>query len=178
MDQPCQSSQCECNPCECDPCECAPRIPTPTPTAASPQAPTAERKKSPLPTIAEDEEPEQVALVQVVIAQDTSVPLDAASVAELKTRISGLELTPASIITVMRHAMEIVEGLTVKGDAQKDIAVALVKAVLEDAEVDPGLLAAIVEGGLIGSAIELVINATQGELAVNVRRRARRLCGC
>jgi hypothetical protein len=188
---PCECDPCECDPCECDPCECgthkseAPRPPTPMPTDDVIVAVKDQTK--PLTPVAEDEvasqeapeaSDEQAALVQVVIADDTRVPLDAASITELRERIANLELTPASVITVMRHAMEIVEGLTVKGEAQKDIAVALVKEVLEGTDIDAGLLAGLVDGGMLSSAVELVIAATQGDLAVNVRRRARRFCGC
>jgi hypothetical protein len=189
--------------CECEAHkDAAPRSLTPMPTVGTPVAPKDETR--PLTPVEEeaamsgddkqDEEvattevqqdevaaaavDEHTALVQVVIAEDTRVPLDAASVAELRERIASLGLTPASIITAMRHAMEIVEALTVKGEAQKDIAVALVKEVLQETDIDAGLLAAVVDGGMLGSAVELVIAATQGDLAVNARRHARRFCGC
>ena len=89
-----------------------------------------------------------------------------------------MELSAASIMTVMRHAMEVVEQLAVKGTAQRDMAVALVREAVTESGLDASVRAVIIDSGALGAVADLVIGATHGELAINVRRKVRKFCGC
>ena len=60
------------------------------------------------------------------------------SLDKLKTRIGELEITPQSVISVMKYAMEIVEQSELKGADQKDMAIRLVKAVVTESCIDEG----------------------------------------
>jgi hypothetical protein len=69
--------------------------------------------------------------------------------------------------------MEVVEGSIASGNEQKELAIVLVKRLICDAGMegqDFALCVALVDDGVIGSAIDLVIDATKGRLAVNVDR--------
>ena len=54
---------------------------------------------------------------------------------ELKGKITNIEITPQTIIKVLRMSMEIVEATEAKGEAQKTLVEALVKQVVVDAPI-------------------------------------------
>ena len=55
--------------------------------------------------------------------------------AQLKGRIRDVEITPQTIITVLRVAMEVVEMTQLKGEDQRVLAVRLVRRAVEEAPI-------------------------------------------
>ncbi len=89
---------------------------------------------------------------------------------KLKLRIGALAVNAESVVTVVKYAMEIVELTKVKGRGQRDLAVKLIRRVVVDAPITDDkekLLLDMVDNGVVGSTIDLVVVASKGELDIN-----------
>lgn len=107
------------------------------------------------------------------------------SLDKLKKRIGDLEITPQSVISVMKYAMEIVELSELKGADQKDMAIRLVKTVVIESSTDEGhkkVCLDIIESGALAQTIDLVVDVTKGRVNINqivqVAGKFRGLCIC
>lgn len=98
---------------------------------------------------------------------------------ELKKKIKDLEITPQTIIKVLRYSMEIVEASEAKGEEQKKIVEKLVKQVIVDAPISDEkekLLLDMIEEGILGDMANLVVSATKGELNINAMAQVAGVC--
>ena len=91
---------------------------------------------------------------------------------KLKIKISelNLEITPDSITTVIKLAMEFVEASKLKGEAQKKLVTKIVRKVVVDAPIadeKEKLLLDMIDQGVVGNVIELVVSASKGEIDIN-----------
>ena len=91
---------------------------------------------------------------------------------KLKIKISelNLEITPDSITTVIKLAMEVVEASKLKGEAQKKLVTKIVRKVVVDAPIadeKEKLLLDMIDQGIVGNVIELVVSASKGEIDIN-----------
>ena len=96
--------------------------------------------------------------------------LFASTFQRLKERIGEIEINADTIITILRFAMEVVETTQLKGAAQKTLATRLVRQVVVDAPITDSkekLLLDMIDAGVLGNTIELVVDATRGELDSN-----------
>ena len=96
--------------------------------------------------------------------------LFASTFERLKERVGEIEVNADTIITVLRFAMEVVETTQLKGTAQKRLATRLVRQVVVDAPISDSkekLLLDMIDAGVLGNTIELVVDATRGELDIN-----------
>ena len=92
---------------------------------------------------------------------------------ELESR--NIEITPGSITIVIKICMEIAEATRLKGKEQKVLVERLVKKVVKDAPISDEkekLLLDMIEEGVVGDVIDLVISATKGELDINAVEKA------
>tara|TARA_B110000977_G_scaffold86604_1_gene115374 strand:+ start:1989 stop:2384 length:396 start_codon:yes stop_codon:yes gene_type:complete len=92
-----------------------------------------------------------------------------------KLESRNIEITPATITTVIKICMEIAEGTKLKGQEQKVLVEKLVKKVVKDAPISDEkekLLLDMIEEGVVGDVVELIVSATKGELDVNVVGKA------
>ena len=90
--------------------------------------------------------------------------------ADLKNKIGDMEINAGTIVKVLQLAMEVVETSPVKGAAQKELAIKLVRQTIIDAPIadeKEKLLLDIIEQGVLGNTLDLVIMASKGELDVN-----------
>jgi hypothetical protein len=85
-----------------------------------------------------------------------------------------LEVSPASIMVIVREAMELVETTALKGIQQKELVNELLLRLVEEAtQLSEGhreLCRELVNSGIINETIELVVDATKGKLNVNTLR--------
>lgn len=84
--------------------------------------------------------------------------------------MGGLEVNADNIMQVLRFAMEVVEVTELKGTAQRDLALKLVRQVIVDAPVSDEkekLLLGLVDSGVLTGTIDLIVDASKGELDVN-----------
>lgn len=89
---------------------------------------------------------------------------------ELKKKIEGIEVNANTVITILRYAMEVVELSKAKGDAQRELAIKLVRQVVVDAPINDEkekLLLDLIDNGILGNTVDLVIDASRGDIDVN-----------
>ena len=82
----------------------------------------------------------------------------------------NLEITPDNITTVIKVAMEVVEASKLKGEAQKKLVTKIVRKVVVDAPIadeKEKLLLDMIDQGVVGNVVELVVSASKGEVDVN-----------
>ena len=92
---------------------------------------------------------------------------------------AGIALSPSTVMQVLRIAMEAVEGSPIKGEEQKELAVKIILELVEGAELPDEhkfLIKSIAEGGLMNDTIDLVIEATKGELDINKATKVAKGC--
>ena len=93
--------------------------------------------------------------------------------AELASR--DIVITSKTITTVIQISMEIVEATSLKGEEQKKLVEKLVTKSVKDAPITEEkrkLLLSMIDEGIVGDVIDLVVSATKGELDVNALEKA------
>ncbi len=88
----------------------------------------------------------------------------------LKEKVGNMEINAQTVITVLRFAMEVVEATQLKGEAQKELAIKLVRQIVVDAPISDDkekLLLDMIDAGILADTVELVVDATKGEVDVN-----------
>jgi len=89
---------------------------------------------------------------------------------QLKTKTQNIQINSNTIITVLKFSMEIVEASHIKGRKQRDIAIRLIKQIVVDAPItndNETLLLQMIDSGILGNTIDLVVSATKGDLDIN-----------
>ena len=87
----------------------------------------------------------------------------------------GIVITPKTIAIVIKIAMEIVEASSLQGEEQKILVEKLIRKVVKDAPIADDkekLLLDMIDEGIVGNVIDLIISATKGELNVNAVEKA------
>ena len=103
----------------------------------------------------------------------------AALLHKIKQTLGNREVNAQNIIGLVQIAMEVVESTKVKGEAQKDLAVKLIRQVVVDAPISDDkekLLLDMIDQNVLSDTFELVIKATKGELNVNVAIKTAQNC--
>lgn len=110
------------------------------------------------------------------------------SLEKLKKRIAEIEITPQTLISIMKFAMEIIELSSLKGDEQKEMVLRLLKAVVTNSDLNENRKKTCVEmidGGALAQTIDLIIDATKGRININqevivnaAKKYVPLLCGC
>jgi len=91
-------------------------------------------------------------------------------VSKLDLKIGSLEITPQSVMSVVRFAMEVVEATELKGNEQKDMVLRLLRHAITVAPISDekeALCLQIIDDGVVSNTIDIIVAATQGELEVN-----------
>ena len=97
--------------------------------------------------------------------------------AELASR--DIVITSKTITTVIQISMEIVEATALKGEEQKKLVEKLVTKSVKNAPITEEkrtLLLSMIDEGIVGDVIDLVVSATKGELDVNAVEKAAVSC--
>jgi len=113
---------------------------------------------------------EEISNLLIAVAFDTSFKK-----LNEKLESRNIEITPRSITSVIKICMEIAEATRLKGKEQKVLVERLVKKVVKDAPISDEkekLLLDMIEEGVVGDVIDLVISATKGELDINAVEKA------
>ena len=82
---------------------------------------------------------------------------------------NNIDVTPDTITSVITMAMELVEASQVKGEEQKRLVTEVVRKIVVDAPIADDkekLLLDMIDQGVVGNVIELVVSATKGEINV------------
>jgi hypothetical protein len=89
---------------------------------------------------------------------------------QLKEKIGDMEITPQTIINVLRFAMEVVEASSAKGEEQKVLVEKLVKQVVVEAPISDfkeKLMIDMIDEGILGDMTNIIVSASKGELNIN-----------
>lgn len=120
---------------------------------------------------------------EVLSNKELTVPLVdemfTAALNQLKTRIGLTEINAQSFILVVKYAMEIVEMIDMKGTEQREFAIRLIRRVIYDSNLnddDEALCLDMLNSGAVGQTIDLVVDATNGQLNVNSAVRLAENC--
>jgi hypothetical protein len=92
------------------------------------------------------------------------------SLETLKARIADVEITPQTLIFVLKYAMEIIELSELQGSEQKEMALRLIKSVVIESSMSEerkNLCVEMIVSGTLGQTIDLVIDATKGRIQIN-----------
>ena len=110
-------------------------------------------------------------LTKVKTAEAPTVsPIVKNIVNEIFTRLGGREVNPQTLMTIVKYAMEAVEVTKMKGSEQREMVVDIVQKVIIDAPLSDErekLCLDMIESGVLGQTIDLVVDATKGRLDVN-----------
>jgi hypothetical protein len=88
----------------------------------------------------------------------------------LKVKFKDTEVNAGNLITILRFAMEIVETTEAKGEEQKKLAIKLVRQMIVDAPIKDEketLLLDIIDNGILSNTIDLVVDASKGNVNIN-----------
>ena len=94
----------------------------------------------------------------------------AVSLLKLNEKIGDMEINAQTIMTVTRFSMEIVESTKLKGAAQKELAISLVRQVIVEAPISDDkekLLLDMIDQGILANAIELIVDVSKGDVDIN-----------
>lgn len=88
----------------------------------------------------------------------------------LKEKIGDMEINADNITKVLKFAMECVELTELKGEAKKDLAIKLVRQVVEDAPISDEkekLLLDMIDQKILHGMVDLVVEAKEGKIDIN-----------
>ena len=88
---------------------------------------------------------------------------------ELKNKVREMGVKKSTLALIIKFTMEAVEKTPKKGAEQKDYALRLIRALVEDLAGDDekDFLLTAIDSGAVGDTIDLIVQATQGQLDVN-----------
>jgi len=96
-----------------------------------------------------------------------------------KMATAGIALSPSTIMQVLRFAMEAVEGTPVKGKDQRDLAINVILEMTSNMDIPEEhkfLIKNLVDGGIVADTIELIVDATRGNLDINKATKVAKGC--
>lgn len=82
----------------------------------------------------------------------------------------NIEVSSKTITQIIKIAMEIVEATKLKGKEQKALVEKIVRKIVTDSPLDESkksIVISMLDEGIVGDVIDLVVSATKGELDIN-----------
>ena len=82
----------------------------------------------------------------------------------------NIEVSSKTITQIVKIAMEIVEATKLKGKEQKVLVERIVRKIVNDSTLEESkksIVISMLDEGIVGDVIDLVISATKGELDIN-----------
>lgn len=100
---------------------------------------------------------------------------------QLKTQLAKHEinLDTRTALKCLRYSMEVVELSELKGNAQKEMAVELIKALLNETPMDESkkiIIQSLLDEDIFGDTIDIIVDATQGNVNVNQIQEVAKSC--
>lgn len=88
---------------------------------------------------------------------------------ELKEKVKEIGVKKSTLALIIKFTMEAVEDTPKKGSEQKDYAIRLIRALVVDLASDDekDFLLTAIDSGSVGDTIDLIVQATQGEININ-----------
>jgi len=82
----------------------------------------------------------------------------------------NIEVSSKTITQIIKIAMEIVEATKLKGKDQKALVEKIVKKIVKESPLEESkksIVISMLDEGIVGDVIDLVVSATRGELDIN-----------
>ena len=98
---------------------------------------------------------------------------------ELKERSKNVEINGVNLMIIVKYAMEIIELSELKGVEQKEMVIKLVKTLVNGSEIKDeikSVLNEIIKSGALSVTIDLVVEASKGNLNINLKKKLKRFC--
>ena len=92
----------------------------------------------------------------------------------LKEKIGDMEITADTVISVLKFSMECVELTQLKGEEKKDLAIKLVRQVVEEAPISDEkekLLLDMIDQKVLHGMVDLVVEAKEGKIDINALKQ-------
>ena len=92
----------------------------------------------------------------------------------LKEKIGDMEINADNITKVLKFAMECVEVTELKGEAKKDLAIKLVRQIVEEAPISDEkekLLLDMIDQKVLHGMVDLVVEAKEGKIDINALKQ-------
>ena len=103
--------------------------------------------------------------------QPTMEELHNMTITLLKKRLIDITISLETIHTVIKNIMELTESTPIKGPVQREFALKILREILtalsEDYE-QRNLLIQLLDNGTIGNMIDLIVDASRGNLQINM----------
>lgn len=98
----------------------------------------------------------------------------------ISNRIKKSTISPSTITKLIRFVMEEMENSTIKGEERKNIAIKIIRELISDndeiSEETKNLCLQLIDNGVIENTIELIIQATRGNLNINTVKNVSKGC--
>ena len=98
---------------------------------------------------------------------------------QLKERSNNIEINGQNLIIILKYAMEIIEVTELKGVEQKEMAIKLVKKLVNDSDLSDNVVSSIndiIDSGALSVTIDLIVDATRGKININLKKKLKRFC--
>lgn len=98
---------------------------------------------------------------------------------ELKDRSKNVEINGINLMIIVKYAMEIIEITELKGVEQKEMVIKLVKTLVKESKINDDVkkvLDDIIDSGALSVTIDLVVEASKGNLNINLKKKLKRFC--
>ena len=86
-------------------------------------------------------------------------------------KIGDMEINADSIVQVLKCSMECVEGTQLKGEEKKNVAIKLVRMIVDEApitEEKEQLLLEMIDQGILHNMVDLVVDVKSGKIDINL----------
>ena len=97
----------------------------------------------------------------------------------LKERSHNIDINGQNLMIIVKYAMEIIEVTELKGVEQKDMAIKLVKQLVNDSNLSDNVVSTvneIIDSGALSVTIDLIVDATKGKININLKKKLKRFC--
>lgn len=103
--------------------------------------------------------------------QPTTEELHKTTIALLRERLIDISISMETIHLLIKNIMELTEETPVKGPAQREFALKILREILTGLSEDHeqrNLLIQLLDNGTIGNMIDLIVDASRGNLKINM----------
>lgn len=85
-----------------------------------------------------------------------------------KDKTYGLTINSTNLTHIIRYAMETVEIYNLNGNQKKEMAISLIKQLINDVnQKEKDIILQLIENGSVPETIDIIIAASKGELKLN-----------
>ena len=139
------------------------------PIALAPEPP--QISPSPMPALTAQKESPPISPIQVVtdIVQPYTEELVKVVMTEVKDKLGEIGIKPSTLALVIKYTMEAIEKTPTKGKAQLKFALRIISDLINELPQsnEKAFLRQTMDTGGIKDTIELIVQATKGEINVN-----------